>query len=273
MAFSDDLQYKLENAALYFQGGVRRNVLIFSGVCIILIVPIYFLGQISSSLYKQVWFDKTEFFIPKSVSVKDYSVSTTQVAPLINGQNDLYLSIDNKENKEIGYFPWVYTLQLLDSNNNILSQEKTTKYLLPGDVTYVVSKNRDAGATKLNLIKETGSIAVAYNPNANKLLKKPNINVLSSTVSAIPNTDELQVSAEFRNDDIVTVGTVDILYIIRDTQGAVVGIGNYSFGGFVPNSKRELKLNYPKPKDREARDLEIRVNVNYLDSNNLKFSN
>jgi hypothetical protein len=274
MSLSDNLQYKLENAALYFQGGVRRNILIIGGICLVLIVPFYFLGQLASGLYKQVWYNNKDFFIAKNTVTKDFIISSTQVAPLINGQNDLYVSIDNKANPEIGYFPWVYTLQSIDANGIITSQERTNTYLLPGDVTYVLSKNRDVGAVKLNLIKEPGTVAVNYNPNANKLLKKPNITTLTKTVKpSTSNPDEIELYAEFRNDDIVTIGTVDVLYIVRDTQESVVGVGKFSFGGFVPGSKRELIQSYPKPKDREAKDLEVRINVNYLDSNNIRFGN
>jgi hypothetical protein len=63
---------------------------------------------------------------------------------------------------------------------------------------------------------------------------------------------------------------VDILYIIRDTRESVVGIGEYSFQGFFPDTERDMQLEYPKPLDRTASSVEIRVMVNYLDSSGIR---
>jgi hypothetical protein len=267
MAFGDGFQYNVENMSMWFQGGVRRSIVIFFVAGLVLLAPFYYLGQLSSYLYKNVWFDGDNGFIPKQLTITDYSVSQSQVAPLINGQRDIYVAIDNKTNKTIGYFPWVYTVQILDKNNTILSQDTVRSYLLPGDVTYVIGKNRDSQGEKMNIIKEPATQAVSYNPLANSVLKRPEIEVLSSGFKDTTNPEEILVYAYFKNNDFLTVKSVDVLYIIRDTQQAVVGIGSYNFKGFLPGSERDMQIPYPKPKDRVAKFVELRWYVNYLDSN------
>ncbi len=268
MAYGDVMQRNIEHFSLWFQGGIRRGILIFFVVALVLLAPFYFLGQLTSGLYKAVWFDSSNSFNPKQLSIEDYRVSSTQVAPLANGQNDLYVTIDNKNNPTVGYFPWIYTVQILDKDNVILSQDTIRSYLLPGDVTYVIGKNRDPNGVKLNLIKESGTQPVQYNAESNSILKAPNIEVVGQGFKDSPtNKDELNVSAYFKNNDIVTIKSVDVLYIIRDTQQSVVGIGTYNFRGFTPGSEREMQISYPKPKDRVPKFIELRWFVNYLDSN------
>jgi hypothetical protein len=270
MAFGDGLQYNVENFSLWFQGGVRRGILIFFVVSLALLAPFYFLGQFTSSLYKNVWFDSKNLFIPKTLDIKKYTISQSQVAPLINDQNDIYVSVDNKINPNIGYWPWVYTVQILDKNGTILSQETQESYLLPGDVTYIVGKNRDVGGTQIKIIEEPATQSVYYNPEANSILKKPDIEVLSSGFTeSDTNKNEINIYAYFKNNDFVTIKSVDVLYIVRDTQQAVVGIGTYNFRGFTPGSERDMKIPYPKPKERVAKFIELRWFVNYLDSNSI----
>jgi hypothetical protein len=91
--------------------------------------------------------------------------------------------------------------------------------------------------------------------------------VLSSGFKDTTNPEEILVYAYFKNNDFLTVKSVDVLYIIRDTQQAVVGIGSYNFKGFLPGSERDMQIPYPKPKDRVAKFVELRWYVNYLDSN------
>lgn len=268
MALMDNLQYRLENASLYFQGGVRRSVLIFSGVCILLLAPLYFLGQLSSNLWKQTWFDSQEIYIAKQIPQREYEISETQIVPLANGSRELYLSVNNFANREIGFFPWVYTLQVLDAGDSLLSQQTYRSYLLPEETKYIVHRSNDGNASKLRIIQEPATQAYRYNPNANRILKEPNIEIRSPGFE-LNSDDSLTIRAVFKNNDIVNVNSVNVLYIIRDTRQSVVGIGEYSFNGFSAGSEREMRLNYPKPKDREPRFLDIRWSVNYLDSRNI----
>jgi hypothetical protein len=270
MGFGDNLQYKIENASIYFQGGVRRSVLIFAGICLVILAPSYFLGQFSSNLWKNSWYNDKNIVIPKNVTEQEYAISETEVVSLANNTNDLYVSVNNKANKEIGFFPWVYTVQVLNNNGSILSQRKISSYLLPEETKYIVINSSDSQGTKLNLIREPETKSRLYNPNSNQLLKQPNVEIRTQELTPIPNSNNLKIRAIFKNNDQIVIQRFDVLYIIRDTRQSVVGIGTYSFNGFIANSEREMILEYPKPKNREARFLDLRWSVNYLDETNIK---
>jgi hypothetical protein len=270
MSFADELQYRTENLSLYFQGGVRRSVLIFAGICLVLLAPTYFLGQQISNLWSQAPFNPNRFnskniVIAKILTEREMQIGETQVATLANGENTLYLTINNKVNPEIGFFPFVYTVQILSRDDVVVTQQKYRSYILPGEIKYVVARSADPAGQKLKIIREPETQAVNYNPNQTGIVKQPNIVIKDQSVRSIPGTKNLQVRAVFKNEDQVYVDDVDVLYIIRDTRESVVGIGEYSFQGFLPNTEREVVLEYPQPNDRVASQADIRWSVNYLD--------
>jgi hypothetical protein len=269
MSFGDNLQYRVENWSLYFQGGVRRSVLIFAGVCLAALAPAYFFGQFTSNILKTTWYNDKNFVIPKSIQILDYEVSQTQIVPLINNQNELYVSVNNKTNQSTGYFPWIYTLKIYDPADQLVSAKTYSSYLLPNEIKYVVTRAEQNKGSRVELVQEPQTTAVQYNPLANSLLKNPNITIRSQNVRDLDNKN-LEIFALFKNNDQVRIETVDVLFIIRDTRQSVTGIGQYQFNGFVPGEEREIRLTYPKAKDREAKFLDIRWSVNYLDKNNIR---
>ena len=269
MAINSNFETSISSLSIYFRGGIRKIILIIGAVALILIYPLYLLGSTSAGLYKSVWFKGDKIAQAVNDQAKNYQIGETQTLPLANGQQDLYVSIDNKINQNIGLNPWVYDLQVLDANDVIIKQNTVRSYLLPGSTTYIVASNVDPKGVKLNIVRNPQTVELPYNPNANLILQEPKISVLSSSINSSDKSDELSIRAVLKNNDIVTLGTVDVLYIIRDTRQSVVGIGTYRFGGFGPNAVREVIVNYPKPKDREAKFVEVRWLTNYLNSDNI----
>jgi hypothetical protein len=266
MAFGDDLQRRIENAALYFQGGVRRSILIFGGIILILLTPVYFLGQLSSSLWKQFWYDETNMVNSKVIEVAEYTVSETEIVPLADGNKDLYVSVSNKRNQDIGFFPWNYTIQILNGTDQILSQERVSSFLLPDETKFIVARSEDPTAQKIRITEESGTQPTLYNPNSPTSVVNPDIEVRQEQLT-VNEDGTVTVFAQFKNNDIVRVERVNVLYIIRDTRQAVVGIGTVQFSGFFPEDIRNFEIDYPAPADREPRFLDLRWNVNYLDNN------
>lgn len=266
MAYGDNLQRRIENASLYFQGGVRRTIVIITLVVLVLLAPIYFLGQLSSSLFKQVWFDSANAVIPKNITVNNYDISETQIVPLADGSKDLYVSVSNKRNPEIGYYPWNYTLQILNAQDQIISQETVKSYLLPDETKFIVARSDDPTAQKIRITEDSTTKSTLYNPDSPLSAKNPNIEIRQQRLTA--NDDgTVTVFAQFKNNDIVVVQTIDVLYIIRDTRQSVVGIGTFQFNGFFPDKLRDFTITYPAPEGREPKFLDLRWSVNYLDSN------
>jgi hypothetical protein len=269
MSQLDSFQYRIENLSLAFQGGVRRGVLVFTGICLVLLAPFYFGGQAAAGLYKNTWFDSENAVIPKKLAENEYEVSETQIVPLASGESALYISVSNKLNTGVGYFPWVYTLQVTSKDGTLLDQQKFSSYLLPEEVKYLTLNSADPTAANLKIIEEPETQKVFYNPNANNNQKTPDIQIRNDQV--LPGTDpnSLKISAIFKNNTEFNIEKVDVLFLIRDSRQSVVGIGVYNFSGFVARSERIIQLDYPKPRDREARFLDLRWSVNYLDKNTI----
>ena len=269
MAYGDTLQRRIENAALYFQGGVRRSLLIFSGVIIVLLTPVYFLGQLSATVLKSFWFDDANAINSREIVVNDYTISPTEIVPLSDGSQDLYVSVSNKRNSDVGFYPWIYTLQVLNGDGQTIDQQRVQSFLLPDETKFVVARSSDPDARTIRITEESGTQPVIYNPESPTSVRNPDIEIRQQRLTVIDD-NTVRIFAQFKNNDIVRVEQVNVLYIIRDTRQAVVGIGTIQFSGFLPEDLRDFSIDYPTPADREPRFLDLRWNVNYLDENSVR---
>ena len=267
-----DLQYSLENFSLWFQGGIRRSVLILCGVCVVLLAPMYFLGILLSNVWNTIpanpnRFDNQNLVTPKFIPEKDWTISKTQIVPLATGENVLYVSVSNKENPLIGYFPFVYDVQILDNNGKALFNETRNDYILPGEIRYLVF-NTKPEAAEIRLVRNQKTQPIYYNPNS-KSVREARVQVVNQNLRDITFTRNLEISATVKNVDQRKIKKLDILYILRDSRQSVVGIGVWKEENISPNQEVSFKFQYPKPKDRTATILDLQLSVNYLDTDNV----
>jgi len=270
---SNQFQYRLENLGLWFQGGVRRGILFFFVACIIASVPVYFLlGLLSGSWFKTAFnpwsFEQESFTNNKFIPEQKLETSVTQILDLKDGSRQLYAAVSNKLNPLIGYFPFVYDLQILDNNNQLIAQKTERSYLLPGEVKYVIWEDPDARGTKLAVIRRPETQIVYYNPNS-PTVKKPDLRVVDQGFRIRTETPILYVNFRMKNDSRLQVKDVNIIYILRDSRESVVGIGEFLFTNFMPLEERSIEIDYLQPKTRTPVLVEIIWSVNYLDTGNL----
>jgi hypothetical protein len=269
MAFSTDVGYRLNSLKSYFRGGIRKSIWIIGGVSLVMSVPLYFAGNYASQLYKPSWFNNKQIVLEVANKKNTYKLGLTEAVTLSNGLQDLYLSVDNKKNTQSGLSPWVYNLQILDKDNVIIRQDTVRSYLLPGSSTYIIAKNVDPNGVKINIVDDEQTIEAPYNPNLGKLFQEPKIIVTTSTLSPTENSDEIRIRAVLKNEDLIKINSIDVMYLLRDNRQDIVGAGTFKLGGLTPGTERELIVDYPKPKDKETKFVEIRWFTNYLDKNNL----
>jgi hypothetical protein len=269
-----DLQYKLESASIYFQGGVRKSIIIFLGILLILLMPFYFFGQIMAGFWSnnsknsQAIFYK-EIFEPKNVLVSNYQIDRSVSVPLVNSETVLYTTINNTKNQTIGYFPFVYRLQVLDANKKIVYENVESTYLLPGEVKYIIANPKNDKGYDLVITKDPKTQPVLYNPQADNLAKSVMVQTRNPIVKNNPENDQLEMTALIKNNGLVEIRSLDILYIARDARDRVVGIGEKQIMNLRSSEEREISVIYPKPKYRKATRLEVRAFVNYLDKENI----
>ena len=208
-------------------------------------------------------------YIRKILSENDYSIDRSQLVPLSKGGTVLYTTINNRQNQDYGYYPFVYRVQVLDIQNSIIYEKIEQSYLLPGDIKYVVVAPGDDRGVSLRVSTEPDTRTLLYNPQAINLSKRINVEVRNPTVTDGDGEASLVLRATIKNNDIVRLKVVDLMYLIRDNRDRVVGVGQYKLENLQPGEEREFYLTYPKPRYRRATRLDIRTFVNYLDDNNI----
>jgi len=267
----ENLQYKFENLSMYFQGGVRRSIIIFAVILLIAIFPAYYLGKFGSGLSARSYLNLNGFAINPKIEIYDYEIGKTQRAELKDGTSVLYAAIRNKKNRDVGFSPWNYSVQILDKDGAVITpKEVFSSYLLPDDNKFIVVQSPINGVD-MQIIQEPGTQKINYNPNANPLLTVPNITVQNNRVELDTQNQTMTVSALLRNEDKRTVETIEVTYFVRDTQESILYVGTSSFNGFAPGAQRDFRINnLPLPVTGSPRSVDVRWSVNYLRAGTIK---
>ena len=263
-------QYKVESLGIWFQGGVKRWVLVAFGICLVLAIPLYFLFGAMAGVWFNTSINPNKFnnnitFQPKNIPEKKLTFGETQRVPLKDKSSELYMVINNKENPLIGYNPFVYDIQVVDNQNNEISRETRSTYILPGDIKYITFRSPNLSATKLIVSQNDKTQRVYYNPNS--INQKPNIQITNQDFKVRTFTDILYVSMSIKNLEKFAIKGVDVLYTIRDARESVIGIGEYRVTNLESSEQRDLtKIEYTQPASAEPTGVDIIWSVNYLES-------
>lgn len=258
-----------------FRGGVHRWIFIYLIVGLILIFPFYLLGQLGSRLWYQLPANPAHF-VNKELINKDYLTKNdgslkfdeVGVSELLGDQKLLYTFANNQGNKNFGYDPFVYKAQVLDENGKILSESTESTYILPGEASFISTYSDNPAAVNLKIIQLPQTKQIQYNPLANPLLKKIQLDVRDSSVTELDQSN-LSLKASFKNINKLQINKIDAILIVRDSQDGIVGAKNFSFNNLVPGEERAIDLQYPKPKDKNAISIDVRYSVNYLNKENI----
>jgi hypothetical protein len=272
MAFGE-FSYNIETLSYYFQGGVRKSILIFGGVCVVLLAPFFFLGTLASNLYSNSSLNPTQiqldnFVNPKVTKDVGYVVDRTQLVPLDTGETVLYTTINNKQNETLGYNPFVYKVQVLDQNQAVIDETIEESYLLPDDIKYIIANPKNDKGVDLRVITDPKTVQIPFNPNTPNVGKNLKIETRNPSVTDTSDGKQYELKATLKNNDIVDVKNLDLLYIVRDSLDRVVGIGEFRLQRLASGEEWNFYAQYPKPKFRRGVKLEIRPQVNYLNPGN-----
>ncbi len=259
-----------------FRGGVHRWIMVYIVIGMILIFPVYFLGQLGSKAWYQLPANPAHF-VNKELIRSDYLVKNDKIlkfdevgtADLLGDQKMLYTFANNQSNKNFGYDPFVYKAQVLDENGKILSETTDSTYILPGEASFISTYSDNPLASDLKIIQLPQSKQVQYNPLTNPLLKKVQLDIRDSSVTELDQSN-LNLKASIKNINNFQINKIDLILIIRDSQDGIVGAKNFSFNNLGPGDERSVELPYPKPKDKNALNIDVRYSVNFLDSDNIR---
>lgn len=262
---------RLERFSIFFQGGVRRSLLYFIGICLLLAWPVQYLGQAAAMLVGRIRLEPGPAVVLPNFANLDYEIGQTRIARLGNGEQDVYLEVDNRPNQDFGLSPWVYELQLRDPQGQVINRQTYSSYLLPGETKYVVTRDPSGRASEMTLTELDTTRVVDYNPQANPFQKLPEVRVSNSQITP-QNQNQIQLSALLTNRDRLEIQTVDVTYVLRDQNREIVGIGEGRFNGFIPEETREFVATHPTPETGAVRFLEVIWSTDYLRDGNIRFN-
>jgi hypothetical protein len=274
MAFSDQFQYNLEGIGLYFQGGVRKIFVVLGVIMFVLLLPIYFGGVLLANSWRDSnanpnKYSTNNIVIPKVVRQSKVEITNSQKVDLADGRSILYAFLDNSKNIDIGFDPFVYRQQILDRNGQLVSDTVSSTYILPGGTQYVIKVVDSQEASEIRIGQEPETKLIPYNPNNNSIFKRPKLNVRNPRFSVVDD-QTLTLAATIKNVDDFFVDKIDVVFLLRDARGAIVGLGDYNFRGLVPEQERDIRIDLPKPLNRTPSDVEIFWQVNFLQQDNIR---
>ncbi len=261
------------------KAGAKKWVLIVFGVVLLITYPVYFLSiQATKFWFYNVSFNPQKYINKQFVNNKNLSKAEVQIVSssyidLVDGKRLIYTFLDNHNDKNIGFDPFVFKKQLLDGKNQTLEESFDRVYLLPGQTQYIFAYTDNLDAVSIAIQKQSDSVQVDYNSDANSFLKMPEFDIRQSLVEDSQETNEqnvLNLMTSVKNTTKFRYKKVDFILLIRDSLDAVVGVQNYSFNEFLPDEERQIRLKYPKAIDKTAKSLDVRYSVNFLDSSNIK---
>jgi hypothetical protein len=261
------------------KAGAKKWVLIGFGIILVLTYPIYLLTiQATKFWFYNVPFNpqkyvNKEFVNPKNLQKAEVQIVSSSYVDLVDGKRLIYTFLDNHNNKNIGFDPFVFKKQLLNNKGQTVQDSFDKVYLLPGQTQYIFDYTENLDAVSIAIQKQSDSNQVDYNPAANDFLKLPEFDIRQSLVEDSPEDGEqnlLRIQASIKNTTKFRYKKVDFIMLIRDTLDTVIGVQSYSFNEFLPDEEREIRLKYPKAIDKTAKSLDVRYSVNFLDSSNIK---
>lgn len=261
------------------KAGAKKWVLIGFGATVILAFPIYLLTiQATKFWFYNVPFNpqkyvNKQFVNSKVVGKAEVEIVSSSYVDLVDGRRLIYTFLDNHNNKSVGFDPYTFKKQLLNSNKQTIEESFDKVYLLPGQTQYIFAYTENLDAVAIAVQKQADSVQIDYNPEASEFLKMPEFDIRQSQVEDSPVEGEqnlLRLRASIKNTTKFRYKKVDFILLIRDTLDTVIGVQSYSFNEFLPNEEREIKLTYPKAIDKTAKSLDLRYSVNFLDASNIK---
>jgi hypothetical protein len=254
-----------------FRIGVRKSILIFCGIVLLLIYPTYYVSANAAnwwfySSFNPFGLDSTNIVIPKTINKIEVKTKDAGSSELVNGEKILMSFLDNSANLTSGYNPLYYKKQVFDNLGNLVLEKTEKSYLLPGQIKYISSTTDNINSTRIVVQILPQSKLVDYNPKSNPLIKDIDIEIRDRTIQDLGET--LRIKTTIKNKSNLIIKNVDLTLLIRDTLDSIVGVQMTNIQDFQPGFLQEVSFEYPKPKNKVIRDsLDVRYDINTLDSN------
>ena len=265
MKINNSLTYRLYKWRIDKIFGIKKIVWFFLILMSVTLIPTLLLGQ---------FIGKTVF----SKSSAEIEYKTSDLKPDLDIETDVYSYRGNERgyiaiinnNSDIGYYPWVYTLQILNNRDEVVSENIKSSYLLPNRTNYIVTNIVDSEGIKINVVTdEELSQAINFDLDNSTLSELPEVKLQSTGKATLAdNNTNILVDFDIQNKSIYKIKEVDLVYNIRNKDDRIIASGKYRVRDLISDEVRNVSLKHPNPKLGTELLIEVIPYTNYLDPNN-----
>lgn len=274
MNLLDSFDYRLEKWRYESFLGLRKIVWLYISIALLAVFPAFSTGRFVANLVTaRSEQPKVQPFVTDS---PNFRIETPSALSYGNNLRGFYARVSNRiddSRRNIGYSPWVYRYEITDINNTVIESGQATTYLLPNSDSYIIGPViRQAGINFKITTDTTRSVATKFDLASSRLLEIPIVTVANSARPVInsDNPQLLDIRFSIQNQSLYSIRAVDCIFIIRNPDGQIIGIGKFIAANLNKNEIREIALSYPAPNLGTNASLEVLPQVNYLDEENLK---
>jgi hypothetical protein len=273
MSILDSLDFRIEKWKYQSFIGIRKIIWFYTGITILALFPIFSLSKLVATLFTPR--GTIPFVTPYSSQAPNFKIEPA-TALSYGTKRGFYAKISNKiddTRKTIGYYPWVYRYAIKDINGKTVVEGTGESFLLPNSDSYIIGPVTDQPGISFEITTDvTRSTAQKFDIAQSKLLELPSVratnNQAPTPVENNPNLTKVQFTIV--NDSIYQLGQVDCIFLIRNPDGQIIGIGKYTAENLKKKEIREVSFSYPAPVLGTTSTLEVIPQVNYLNEENLK---
>jgi hypothetical protein len=253
--------------------GIRKIVWFYCVICVLLTLPTGIIGQVLANvLTPRV---SNILVQTKQISHPVFTIEPDDAVQYEGNKRGFFATVSNQSstvNTGIGYSRWVYRFALYDINGKALITGRNTSFLLPEDTTYIVGPVTDEQGLKfeINTVKEA-STPVEFALATSNLVEIPRVFVTNTVKpeTSVDNPNTVQIKFSIENTSVYNIKETECIFIIRDRDSKIIGIGRYITENLASKEIREVNLQYPKPTLGNSDQLEVKTSINYLDPENL----
>lgn len=198
--------------------------------------------------------------------VANLNVIEKEIVPAGDNKYDILAKLENP-NAQYGVANFEYTFSLIGDDGKVISEEKGSGFILPGQTKYILAFNLESQEEpkffdfKISSFKWTKFSEY----------REPDINIYSKEFSLVSGgAGFAQFKGKMRNQSDYDFKKITVKAILRDEQGETIAMNETSFNDVRVDEEREIYLNWVNPFviNPDSVKIEIEPEVDVFSSEN-----
>jgi hypothetical protein len=198
----------------------------------------------------------------EAIFAKNMFVQEIAFAPGGSGTYDLVAKISNP-NDTVGAKNFRYVFTLKNSFGEIIAKNEGTSFILPADTRYVVQL-----MTKTVNEEVPTSVDISISDVQWEILSgigKPQIGVYDKNFGSLIAGVGSEAEGIVRNESTLDLKTVDVVIVLRDSGGKIVGINTTQKEFIRAKEQQKFKVTWPYQLGADVQKIEVDSQSNVFD--------